>query len=43
MKEHAPLIPTSYTRVFSLIGPKVGGAFLSPLWAHVNLVNIYVK
>ncbi|WP_412540474.1 ABC transporter substrate-binding protein [Longispora sp. K20-0274] len=43
MEKYAPLIPTVYTRAYTLIGTKLGGAFLSPNYAQVNLTNIYVK
>ncbi|MGY0233142.1 ABC transporter substrate-binding protein [Longispora urticae] len=43
MEKHAPLIPTVYTRAYTLIGTKLGGAFLSPNYAQVNLTNVYVK
>ncbi|WP_018351574.1 ABC transporter substrate-binding protein [Longispora albida] len=43
MKEFVPVIPTTYTRHYSLIGTKVGGAFLSPLYSQVNVTRIFVK
>ncbi|GIG58357.1 ABC transporter [Longispora fulva] len=43
MEKYAPLIPTVYTRAYTLVGSKLGGAFLSPNYAQVNLTNVYVK
>ncbi|MEV6523980.1 ABC transporter substrate-binding protein [Longispora sp. NPDC051575] len=43
MREYAPVIPTHYLRAYQLNGTKVGGAFMSPLYAQVNLTGIYVK
>jgi len=43
MKNYAPVIPTFYTRVYSLYGSKLGGAFNSTLYAQVNFTNLYVK
>lgn len=43
MKSYAPAIPLRYVRNFSIAGPQVGGAFVSPLFAQYNLNNVYVK
>jgi peptide/nickel transport system substrate-binding protein len=43
MKNYAPVIPTFYTRVYSLYGSKVGGMFNSTLYAQGNFTNVYVK
>ena len=41
MANYAPLIPWGYIRYFGLHGSKVGGTFLSPLWALPNLTDAY--
>jgi peptide/nickel transport system substrate-binding protein len=43
MKDYAPAIPLRYVRNFTIAGPGVGGAFVSPLFAQFNLNNVYVK
>ena len=43
MREHAPLIPVYYDHSFSLVGSKIGGAYLSTTWGSVSLQNVYVK
>jgi peptide/nickel transport system substrate-binding protein len=43
MTDLAPLIPWDYVRVYSLTGSKVGGTFVSPLFALPNLVDAYAK
>lgn len=43
MRDHAPVIPLRYLRNFAIIGPKVGGSIMSPLWAHFTVVTLYVK
>jgi peptide/nickel transport system substrate-binding protein len=42
MTEQAPLIPAAYERYFALIGSKVGGAHLSPLYGQTSLVDLFV-
>jgi len=41
MTDYAPLIPWGYIRYYGLHGSKVGGTFLSPLFALPNLVDAY--
>jgi peptide/nickel transport system substrate-binding protein len=41
MTNHAPMIPWGYIRYFGLHGSKIGGTFLSPLWALPNLTDAY--
>jgi peptide/nickel transport system substrate-binding protein len=41
MTDHAPLIPWGYLRYYGLHGSKIGGTFLSPLFAQPNMVNAY--
>jgi peptide/nickel transport system substrate-binding protein len=41
MTKYAPLIPWGYIRYFGLHGSKIGGTFLSPLFAQPNMVNAY--
>jgi len=43
MKDYAPLIPVYYDHSFSLVGSKIGGAYLSTTWGSPSLQNIYVK
>lgn len=43
MTELAPVIPLRYLQNFAILGPKVGGSIMSPLWAHHTVVSIYVK
>ena len=43
MREYAPAIPLRNTRNFTMVGPGVGGTFVSPLYAQFNLNGIYVK
>jgi peptide/nickel transport system substrate-binding protein len=43
MTEFAPVIPLRYLQNFALIGPKVGGSIMSPLWAHHTVVTAFVK
>ncbi|GIG60204.1 ABC transporter [Longispora fulva] len=43
MREYAPVVPTHYVRAYQLNGTKVGGAFMSPLYAQVNLTGIFVQ
>jgi peptide/nickel transport system substrate-binding protein len=42
MTQFAPLIPGAYERYFALIGSKVGGAHLSPVYGQTSLVNLFV-
>jgi peptide/nickel transport system substrate-binding protein len=41
MTKYAPTIPNFILRTFILHGSKVGGGFISPLFANYNLVNLY--
>jgi peptide/nickel transport system substrate-binding protein len=41
MRDYCPLVPLYYDHSFSLIGSKVGGAYLSGLWGAPSLQNIY--
>lgn len=43
MTKYAPIVPLTYERNFSLVGPRVGGAFLSSPYGAVALTNIHVK
>jgi peptide/nickel transport system substrate-binding protein len=43
MTELAPVVPLRYLRNFSIYGPKVGNAPMSPLWAHFQMTGVYVK
>jgi peptide/nickel transport system substrate-binding protein len=43
MKDFAPVIPLRYLRNFSIAGPNVGNTWVSPLFAHYQLVRAYVK
>jgi len=43
MKDFAPAIPLRYLRNFSIAGPNVGNTWVSPLFAHYQLVQAYVK
>ena len=43
MTDYAPLIPVYYDHSYSLVGSKVGGAYLSTTWGSVSLQNIFVK
>ncbi|WP_018352950.1 ABC transporter substrate-binding protein [Longispora albida] len=43
MKDYAPVVPLTYTQCYKLVGSKVGGAYLSPLYNQVNLTQVYVK
>jgi peptide/nickel transport system substrate-binding protein len=43
MRDFAPAVPTRYIRNFLMRGPKVGGTFISPLYAEYNICNIYVQ
>jgi peptide/nickel transport system substrate-binding protein len=43
MRDFAPVVPLRYLRNFSIYGPKVGNAPMSPLWAHFQLTGVYVK
>ena len=42
MTEYAPLIPVFYKRQFSLVGPDVGGLFISSLYSFPNLTRVHV-
>ncbi|GAA3055837.1 ABC transporter substrate-binding protein [Kitasatospora albolonga] len=42
MTDHAPLIPVFYKRQFSLVGPEVGGLFVSALYSFPNLTRVHV-
>jgi peptide/nickel transport system substrate-binding protein len=41
MTKYAPVVPNYQIGVFLLTGSKVGGTFLSPLYANPNLVDAY--
>jgi peptide/nickel transport system substrate-binding protein len=41
MTDYAPVIPWGYIRYYGLHGSKIGGVFLSPLFAQPNMVNAY--
>ncbi|OLB75362.1 MAG: hypothetical protein AUI14_21260 [Actinobacteria bacterium 13_2_20CM_2_71_6] len=41
MEKYAPVVPNYDIGVFLLRGSKVGGTFLSPLFANANLVDAY--
>ena len=41
MEKYAPTIPNFVLRAYILHGSKVGGGFISPLFANYNLVNLY--
>lgn len=43
MEKFAPVVPTVYERYFSLIGSKVGGAHLTPLYGQTAFVNLFVE
>ncbi len=43
MKELCPLVPLYYDHSFSLVGSKIGGAYLSGLWGAPSLQNVYVN
>jgi len=43
MTDYAPLVPVYYDHSFSLVGSKIGGAYLSTTWGSPSLQNIYVK
>lgn len=43
MKEYAPIVPVYYDRWYSLVGSKIGGAYLSSLWGAPSLQNVYIK
>jgi peptide/nickel transport system substrate-binding protein len=43
MTDYAPLIPLYYDHSYSLVGSKIGGAYLSSTWGSVSLQNIWVK
>jgi len=43
MTDYAPLIPLYYDHSYSLVGSKIGGAYLSTTWGSVSLQNIFVK
>jgi len=43
MRDFAPVIPTRYIRNFIIRGPKVGGTFISPLYAEYNICGIFVQ
>jgi len=43
MREQAPLIPLYYLHSYSLVGSKLGGAYLSTTWGSVSLQNVYIK
>ena len=43
MTRYAPLVPLFYDRNFSLVGSRVGGAFLSAPMGATSLVNVFVK
>jgi len=42
MKNYAPSIPLRNLRNFFIKGPKVGGAFVSPLYASFDITGIFV-
>ena len=41
MTKYAPVVPNYDIGVFILHGSKVGGTFLSPLYANANLIDAY--
>ena len=41
MTKYAPDVPNYDIGVFLLHGSKVGGTFLSPLYANANLIDAY--
>jgi peptide/nickel transport system substrate-binding protein len=43
MTKYAPVVPLTYEKNFSLIGTRVGGAFLSAPYGLPALTNIFVK
>jgi peptide/nickel transport system substrate-binding protein len=43
MEDYAPLIPLYYDHSYSLVGSKIGGAYLSSTWGSVSMQNVYVK
>ena len=43
MERHAPIVPLTYERSFSLTGSRVGGAFLSSRYGATSLLNVFVK
>jgi peptide/nickel transport system substrate-binding protein len=43
MKDYAPLVPIYYDHSLSLVGSKIGGAYLSTTWGSVSLQNVYIK
>jgi len=43
MTDYAPLIPSFYSRWFSMVGSRVGGAYISGLWGIPSLQNIWIK
>ncbi|HEX6871083.1 MAG TPA: ABC transporter substrate-binding protein, partial [Micromonosporaceae bacterium] len=43
MRDFAPVVPLRYLRNFSILGPGVGNAPMSPLFAHFDLSGVYVK
>jgi peptide/nickel transport system substrate-binding protein len=43
MTRYAPVVPLFYDRNFSLVGSRVGGAFLSTPMGATSLVDIFVK
>jgi len=43
MKDFAPVIPTNYDNNYTLIGSKVGNAFVSDAFGQTGLSNIFVK
>jgi peptide/nickel transport system substrate-binding protein len=43
MTDFAPVIPAYYDGAYTLIGSKVGGAFMSDAFGWPGLINVYVK
>jgi len=43
MRDFAPLVPLYYDHSYSLVGSKIGGAYLSSTWGSVSMQNVYVK
>ena len=43
MEKYAPIVPLTYEKSFSLVGTRVGGAFLSPAYGVTAMNNLYVK
>jgi peptide/nickel transport system substrate-binding protein len=43
MEKYAPIVPLTYEKSFSLVGTRVGGAFLSPAYGVTAMNDLYVK